>query len=134
MKAYGIQQGQLVKLADSLEEMDDGTWTSVEPDQLLEMGWIPRFDISDAFQMYVAEYPGGDDFHRTELLAYQWMFVVNAGGSGEQYVLLVRDDLADYLAAHRLLEPLVNVSTFLELESEFYRRQELAERQARQIL
>ncbi len=107
MAVYGIEKGELVQLAETLESMlspELAGWSDF--DGLLSGLGMGLYDeVGDAYRLYRRQrydeaWPEG------KLPGVKFMFEVNIDGDNFD-VILIGDRLPDYLAVLRLLEPLV---------------------------
>lgn len=106
MAVYRLEKGELVLLAETLEDMlcpELAAWDDFD-DLLRGLGMWLHEEVGDAYRLYRRS----GDVHTPEgrLPGVKYMFDVNIDGDNIDYIL-IGDRLPDYLAVLRLLSPLV---------------------------
>lgn len=107
MAVYGVEKGELVLLAETLEQMlcqELALWNEFD-DLIRDLGMWLHDEVGDAYKIY--RRPSHDEqWPEGKLPMVKFMFDVNVDGDSIDYIL-IGDRLPDYLAVLRLLEPLV---------------------------
>lgn len=127
MSVYHFENGQLAALGMNVEALIPSD--SSEQRAWHRVGFDPVEDNEGAYALYqrfVA--PSSDD---GVIACYEFAFTVEGGTDLVRWVLIVRNDLQEYLEAMRLLQPLLTRATYLEIEADNARRLDLEDRQSR---
>lgn len=126
MSVYHLQDGKLVKLCEEVIDLFDDT---LERGDLLEQaGWEEVDQIEGAYTLYAPRKPSRSN---NALRSFAYFFRIEDANYEFPWVLLVRDDLGEYLEAMRLMQPLLSRALFLEQEAYHFGKREQEERQAR---
>ncbi len=126
MSVYHIQKGQLVKLCEEVIELLDDTFEG--GDVLEQAGWEEIEQVEGAYALYAPRKPSRLN---TGLRSYAYFFHIESANSEFPWVLLVKDDLGEYLEAMRLMQPLITRSLYLEQEAYHFGKREREDRQSR---
>jgi|GEM_PF-6724736 len=127
MSVYHLQDGKLVKLCEEVIELFDSE--PLERGDLLEQaGWEEIEQVEGAYALYA---PCKPSRLNTGLRSYAYFFQIESANGDFPWVLLVKDDLGDYLEAMRLMQPLFTKAMLQEQEAYHYGQREREERQAR---
>lgn len=127
MSVYHLQDGKLVKLCEEVIELFDSE--PLERGNLLDQaGWEEVEQVDGVYVLYAPRKPSR---FNTALRSYAYFFHIESVGSEYPWVLLVKDDLGEYLEAMRLMQPLFSRSLFLEQEAYHFGKREREERQPR---
>lgn len=126
MSVYHLQDGKVVKLCEEVIDLFDDT---LERGDLLEQaGWEEVDQIEGAYTLYAPRKPSRLN---NGLRSYAYFFRIEDACHEFPWVLLVKNDLGEYLEAMRLLQPLFARTHFLEQEAYHYGQRERDERLAR---
>lgn len=127
MAVYGVQKGELVQLAETLEQMlspDLARWEEYD-DLLRGLGMSLHAEVGDAYKLY-RRHRHDDPWPEGKLPGVKFMFDLSIDGDSFDYIL-IDASLPNYLAVLRLLEPLVNADkdcaarAAAEIRAEMYR-------------
>lgn len=119
MSVYHFENGQLVKLHEDLSEIIDEDQEGNPDAAFARAGFMLAEEVEGAYVGYVTQ---GNRADNGPLAGYAYAFTVEDIGTTLPWTVLVRNDLSEYAAAMRLMEPLFSRLTFLEIESEVKRR------------
>lgn len=118
MSVYHFENGQLEALDMSIEALIPSD--SSEQRAWHRVGFDPVEDNEGAYALYQRFVPPSSD--DGVIAGYEFAFTVEGGNDLVRWVLLVRNDLQEYLEAMRLLQPLLTRVAYLEIEAENTRR------------
>lgn len=124
MAVYGLEKGELVVLAETLEEMlcpELAAW-EVYDDLMGALGLGQWDEVEGAYTLYRrARFE--QDWPQGKLPGCKFLFQVEVDGENIDYIL-IGDRLPDYLAVLRVLQPLVDAARDLAQRSEQMRLDE----------
>lgn len=119
MSVYHFEKGELVKIFDDFWEALDEDREGNPDEAMARAGFNIREEIQGAYIGYVADGRRPLDHF---LNGYGYAFTIETIGAALPWTLLVRDDLPEYLAAVKLLEPLFTRLTYHSVDGEVMRR------------
>lgn len=118
MAVYGIEKGELVQLAETLESMlspELAGWSDFD-DLLSGLGMGLYDEVGDAYRLY-RRHCYDEAWPEGKLPGVKFVFDVNVDGDNFD-LILIGDRLPDYLAVLRLLEPLVAADKDMAVRTE----------------
>lgn len=125
MAVYGVEKGELVVLAETLEAMlcpELADWEDFD-DLLKGLGLWVHDEVGDAYKLYRRQ-AHDESWPEGKLPGVKFVFDVNVDGDSIDFIL-VGDRLPDFLAVLRLLEPLVAADRDVAARAEEMRQEEL---------
>ncbi|ASL27365.1 hypothetical protein [Azotobacter chroococcum] len=125
MAVYGVEKGELVLLAETLESMlcqELANWKEFD-DLLKDLGLWVHDEVGDAYKLYRRQ-AHAESWPEGRLPGVKFIFDVNVDGDSIDYIL-VGDRLPDFLAVLRLLEPLVAADRDVAARAEKMRQEDL---------
>jgi hypothetical protein len=109
MSVYHFENNQLVKVEGEVQELLDKHDGSLEK-LFNESGWYEHEEHEGVYTLYI---PEGSMTVDNILYGYAYALWIEDFASSYPWVMLIGDDLNEYFAAMKLLEPLFTKATFL---------------------